>query len=130
MARVKDFLPWVALMTKLPASERRRWVKTIFDGIKSYRGKSAQKSVWLSDMLADSKEFELVGFAANVSYVRLDGNATEMAALYVHPWGTPTLLLKHKTLPVILMASPSIRYDQTLLAEAGNKTGRVKGFTG
>lgn len=129
MAGVKDYLPWVALMTKLPKSERLRWVRCVLDGIRSYRGKSPEKSVWLSDVL-QSSEFETIGFAANVSYVRLDGNATEMSALYVHPWGTPTLLLKHKRLPVIIMASPSLRHDASLLAEAGNKTAPVKGFTG
>ena len=126
---VKDYLPWVALMTKVPKSERLRWVRLVLDGIRSYRSKSEQKSTWLSDVLA-SGEFETVGFAANVSYVKLDGNATEMSALYVHPWGTPTLLLKHKRLPVTIMASPSMRYDDSLLAEAGNKTPGVKGFTG
>lgn len=131
-ARVKDYLPWVALMTKIPASERMRWVKEVFAGIRSYRNKQsdASRASWLSDVLSDRKEFELVGFAANVTYVRIDGNAMDLSAMYVHPWGTPTLLLKHKRLPVIIMASPSMRYDASLLAEAGNKTSAVKGFTG
>jgi hypothetical protein len=116
-------------MTILPAKERNKWVRQVLDGIRSYRRGLAVK--WLSDLIEEQKEFEIVGFAANFSYVNLVGSKTcDPKAVYLHKWETPALLLKHRRLPIVIMTSPSVRLNDTILREQGNLVPNVEGFTG
>lgn len=127
---MKEYLSWVTLMTKIPVKARYEWLAQVIKGLKSYRGKSDKRRQWLSDMIMDSGEFETVGFAANTSYVKIDGNAKELNCMFVHPWGSPTLLLKHKRLPLCVLVSASMRYDETILNENGGQNKQVRGLTG
>ncbi|MEO5348871.1 MAG: hypothetical protein H7836_04420 [Magnetococcus sp. YQC-3] len=117
---VKEYLSWVRTMVLAPREKRWEWVRLIFEGMKSYRPKnsSAKESIFLSDALQDKDTWELVGFSTNLQYVRVDHAEDEMLeAVFVHPWGTPPLLLKHKRLPMFVIAGPGIRWNDTILRE-------------
>jgi len=121
-------LPWVELILSLPAKDRRKWVRQMLDGLRSYRssGKKSKDSEWLSDWVG-GKDFELIGFAPNIQYVKVDGTAEELKALWVHPWGSPVLVYKHKKLPMVTLVGPSIRLDESVMVEDGMD---ILGFTG
>ncbi len=137
---VKEYLSWVMTMLETPSSRRREWVKTIIEGIRSYRKDKAPVSAqdaattkYLSDALLDESTWELVGFVPNISYVRVDAPDADMLKyIWVHPWGTPPLLFKHKRLPLTVIAGPGIRWNDTILREL-KENGYVDkplGFTG
>lgn len=130
---IKDHLAWAKTMLSASKETRKKWVKTIIDGIKSYRGKkSSEDSVWLSDMIQNKDEWELIGFAINQQYIRATGDAELLDAIWVHPWGTPNLLYKHKKLPVIITVGAGIRWNDSILGEIEKNEydDSVAGFTG
>jgi|688.fasta_scaffold1230400_1 hypothetical protein len=136
--KVKEYLGWVKTMLSTPVKRRWEWVETIVAGIRSYRPEKAKASDshttrYLSDALMDDGTWEILGFATNISYVRVDAPDKDMLKyIWVHPWGTPALLLKHRRLPVVIMAGPGIRWDDTILREI-TENGYVDkplGFTG
>lgn len=113
---VKTVHRWVKLVTNLPPKDRFHWFMQVVKGIRSQRKGEARR--WLSEVLIDETEFHRVGFAANLSYVMMEGDETELPALFVHAMGSPAILLAHKRLPLVVIASASLRYDKR------------KGFTG
>lgn len=131
---VKDHLSWVKTMLKAPVSRRREWIKTIIDGIKSYRDKQAPKKdvLWLSDVIQDDATWELIGVAVNQQYVRMDGDKELLDAIWVHPWGTPNLVYKHRKLPLIITVGPGIRWNDSILSEMPKNEydEAVRGITG
>jgi hypothetical protein len=113
---VKTAHNWVKTLVRLSSAIRREWFFDVIARIRGQRKGSAR--VWLSDVLEDRSEFHQVGFAVNLSYVMLKGTKTEMPAQFIHAMGSPALLLAHKRLPLVVIASDSLRYDER------------KGFTG
>lgn len=138
MASVKDHLTWVTTLIRAPIARRKQWVKAIIDGIRSYRDVKAanpnlQKEVaYLSDVIQDDRTWELIGFSVNSTYVRADGPEDMLNCVYVHPWGTPALVYKHKKLPLFITVGPGIRWNESVLHEIPENEYRenVVGFTG
>lgn len=111
------------------------WVEIIMQGFHSYRaknGKTDKEQEYLSDALSDPKRFKLIGFVPNVQYVKVEGTKDQLKAVYVHPFGTPQLLYKHQDLPMLIIAGPGIRLDDTILKETGDVDGDIPliGITG
>lgn len=117
---MKESLAWVKTMINSKISRRQEWVKLIIEGLRSYRGASSEDrkgAIWLSDVIQDETKWEIVGFAVHEAYVRLDGSEEETNCMFIHPWGTPPLLLKHKTLPIVMTVGPGIRWNDSILSE-------------
>ena len=139
---MKEYLTWALVMIQQAQvnpdkarKTRRKWVESIFDGLRSYRPKTKvnEEAVYLSDMLQDNSTWEEVGFAANLQYVRIDHDNDEMLKyLFVHPWGTPPLVLKHKRLPVFITVGPGLRWNDSILREITDNgyTDHIEGATG
>jgi len=121
MSGVKEYLSWVGVMVRTPVKKRMEWVKLIFEGLRSYRPKNQPKdreAFYLSDALQDKDTWDLIGFSCNLQYIRADHEDKDMLeAVFVHPWGTPPLLLKHKRLPMFVIVGPGIRWNDTILRE-------------
>lgn len=130
---VREWLKWFETMCDLPVKRRREFVQNVIDGLKFYRDKRGAKgSKWLSDFLAEEKDVELIGFAANATYVKVDStHKDELKAIYVHPWGLPTLMYKHKHLPIVFMVGPGVRFNESILEEDDkNREPALRGITG
>lgn len=138
--KVVEYLSWVYTMLSTPVKRRHQWVETIFDGLRSYRNskRDGAHATYLSDALLDSNTWEIIGFVPNVSYVRVDypkgfeGDDSMIENIFVHPWGAPTLLCKHRRLPVAIMVGPGMRWNDSVLSEL-KENGDVEnpiGFTG
>jgi len=127
---VTKYLRWVSVLLNSSVSTRKKWVEEILNGIKDYRkGKSADQ-IYLSDALESEKDFEKIGFALNMEYIKVEGSKEHLGAVWVHPFANPSLLYKHKKLPVLIIAAPGIRLNESILQEVGlNKSG-VHGITG
>jgi hypothetical protein len=138
MSEVKEFLTWAETMIATPIKQRKIWVEKIIAGIRSYREPKTKnpdmesQKKYLSDMLENEDDVELIGFAVNSSYIKVDSpHEEELGALFIHPFGTPQLLYKHKKLPMLLIVGPGIRLDESILEEvSGNQKIPTRGITG
>lgn len=132
MAAFKEYLGWVNVILKSTRKERAEWVKIIMDGLRYYRQFNHRKTDWLSDQLENKADYELIGFVPNLSYIKHDAkDAGLLNAIFVHPWGVPSLLYKHKRLPIAVIVNPAMRLDDTVLNEQKNpREDDLMGFTG
>ena len=137
---MKEYLKWVTVMIqqaqenpKKARKTRANWVNLILDGIKSYRkDRSSPDAKYLTEML-DSDTWELIGFAVNLQYVRADHPNDDMLKyIFVHPYGTPPLIYKHKKLPIIITVGPGLRWNESILRELDDNryNDDVEGVTG
>jgi hypothetical protein len=136
VAKVKEYLSWVHTIIHTDEETRWGWVELIMRGFRSYRngkqGKYVRDKEYLSDALSDPSRFQLVGFAPNIQYVKVEGTEDQLKGVYIHPFGTPQLLYKHRDLPMLIIAGPGIRLDDSILKETGDVDGDIPliGITG
>lgn len=122
---IRQCLSWVDVVSRMNLSEKKNLANLILAGLVAQRKGKRSDEVWLSDFIAKGREFKIVGFAANAPYINVDRKWGDTKPIWVHPWGIPALLLKHKTLPIIMMVSPAIRLNENML---GDKS--MEGYTG
>lgn len=131
---VKDGLSWVSTMLMTPAAERKKWVKMLLRNLRKAFNPNANKGETdeLVDLL-ESSDVEIIGFAPNIQYLRVDGSEAFLKAWWVHP-NQPTLIAKHKRLPLVFLAGPSLRFNETVIKEVNPENGveeqSLVGFTG
>jgi hypothetical protein len=150
VAEVEQALGWVETMLATPQKERITWVDTILKGIRSNSAtyvypqsknqnpsacKSTAKELDNLVKYISSDDFEIMGFAPNIGYLRVRGSKEFLDAWWIHPFSSPTLVVKHKKLPVIMLVGPSIQKDRSTIyeIEAHGKdilTNPVEGYTG
>ena len=133
---VIDSLDWVHELRNSPREFRKDLRKLVMDSLKSYSAKGegnpdTRAGVALAKELVENYVFQ--GFAPNILYVKEKGqDRGEEEAIYVHPWGTPTLVFKHKYLPCVVMVNPGIRLDESFLQEMpfNKEYAEMLGFSG
>jgi hypothetical protein len=154
MAEVEQALGWVDTMLETPQKERVEWVNTILNGIRSntasyvypmnqstlpHRENSIVKATTKElENLVDyikSSDFEIMGFAPNINYIRVKGSPEYLNAWWVHPFSSPALVVKHKKLPVIMLVGASIQKDRSTIYEVEPESKHilnnpVEGYTG
>ena len=84
--------------------------------------------------------FELIGFSINANYVMSHVRSTktnpisqeDLEALFIHAWGSPKLLYKHKKLPMLVIVGADIQLDESILDEMedNSEITKVIGITG
>lgn len=122
---IRQILSWANAVSYMTTPEKKQLAKLLITGIERQRKSKASDETWLSEFISSQKEFTIEGFAANAPYINVDKNYGDTKPIWVHPWGIPALLLKHKTLPVIMMVSPAIRLNENLLG-----SNNMEGYTG
>lgn len=136
---VKECLSWFELMLKSPAKERKHWLKTVIAGVRATvmggkRGKLDRKELSeLADFL-ESRDCEIIGFAPNLQYIRIEGPNELLNNWWVHAFSSPTIVAKHKRLPIVFLVNPSLRLDESTVFELGSggrpKQADIIGYTG
>jgi hypothetical protein len=131
---VKDSLSWVSTMLMSPAHERKKWVKMILKNLrKAFNPKAKKGETEELVNLLESSDVEIIGFTPNIQYLRVDGSEDFLKAWWIHP-NQPTLIAKHKRLPLILLAGPSLRFNETVIKDINPEKGveeqSLVGFTG
>lgn len=135
MKGVRDYLSWVETILKLPQEARLKMVDAVISSIASYRekiGGKTEEQKYLSEILKNQEDVELIGFSVNAMYVKAESEfQDELEAIFVHPWGTPVLAYKHKRLPIVFLVGPGVRFNESVLDEVkGNPRVKVRGITG
>lgn len=122
---VKQNLGWVRAVSHMNREEKNKLADLIIEGIKSYRQSKSSQEKWLTDFIRDEKEFKLLGFAVNIPYINVDSKWGDTKPLWIHPWGTPQLLLWIKGLPAIMIVGPTIRLNENIFGDRS-----MEGYTG
>lgn len=133
---IPQVLSWPEVVSRASKGEKEKLKDMIVEGIRDHRSKSNPKEKknfapsrketrWLSDLVSDGREFEVVGFAANAPYINIDKDYGDTQPIWVHPWGVPTLLLKLKGNPAMMMVGPAIRLNENFLGDRS-----MEGYTG
>lgn len=118
-----EFLEWAVVFSKASPARRKEIYKLILESLKDFseHGEGrADKSAGMElfRKFSDPNEYELVGISTGISYLRVFGTSQkELKARWIHPWGSPTLLLKHKRLPYMVEVNPGIRFGKSYLIE-------------
>lgn len=113
MSKLGGYMRWVETMLQVDSAERRHWVNEIIDGFRSLRKGARDKNVrYLSDVLEEENEFQLIGFVPKIEYIKVEGPEEHMNVLWEHQHMNPVLLYKHKTLPVLILAGPGLKWDR------------------
>lgn len=108
---------WYKEVLEMSEKERKDLVEKTLDAISregSLDDKPTKSGVALVQML--KRECELGGFSPNLWYCKFQGGK-DLADTFIHKWGYPTLVYKHKKLPVTLQVNPGMRKDRMLLQE-------------
>lgn len=119
--QIIEMLEWARILAQSDKNFRKKLADEILKSLKDFSehgeghfDKSAGAELFNE---FSSSDYQIVGFAPNVSYIKADGTSEDLHALFVHPWAAGTLLLKHKTLPFVVMTNPGIRWGKSYLKE-------------
>lgn len=123
---------WMTTFLNASSRARRRMVESVLDGIQyfnakwkkvsesekgipQYELKSMDKAIkqFYKD-LKKEKNVKLVGVSPEITYMKVDGNKTQLEALWEHKFGSPALLYAHDELPMLILAGPSIMFNDSI----------------
>lgn len=123
---IKEFLDWCLIFIKSSSSDRKLMRKVLLEGISDYSEEGQKYAKWL-----ESSQCEFVGFAINLQYMKESGSKEHLKALWVHPFGGPTLVYKHKRLPMLIVTSPSLEFNTSHIKKAklNNYNDSIEGIT-
>ncbi len=114
-----QMLSWVDDLLDVPEETRLQLVEVILKDIErfgSIKDQPTPEGKALAKALR-SKEYQLVGIMPNIMYIRVKGSKDDLDPIWVHPWGLPALVFKHKKTCALLIAGPGIRWNTMALAE-------------
>lgn len=120
-------LSWVNTFYKSSETERRKFKKMLLEGIAKFPGSGQD----LYNALTNPRMTEFVGFMSNIEYFKEKGIPEDLHAKWVHPFGGPTLVYHYKNAPALIIASPSLRYNDSFLNDThkNEKMSSIIGIT-
>lgn len=110
-------LSWVKDLLLFSPSRRKKMRKLALESLKKFKqGKESDEGIELVRGLEEEAEF--IGFVPNVSYVKeMAKDAEDLSSIFVHPFGSPTLLYKVKGKPILLLTNANLEYNKSKLEE-------------
>ena len=149
---------WVTTVINAPENARTKIKNSVLQGMsffkakwnsKGYSGEGPAKTVkeLITDDELKSKDpavvefindlqkqnnLELIGFIPEITYIKVKGPKSHLESMWEHPFGSPTLLYAHKTLPMLIIAGPDIMFNDSMVRsiKSNNIRGKVFGVTG
>jgi len=120
MAKVREFLMWVRWITRLTPAQRRELRTRTMTALtrvsefgEGYRDTRAGMKL-VNTLRAD---YDFRGFASNLQYFKETGDESDLAAMHVHPFSMPALVFSHKSLPMVVLTHPTLRWNKSVLHE-------------
>lgn len=107
---------WFKEVLQMTERERTELIGHILEAVSregSLNDKPTKSGLDLVKML--KRDCELQGFCPNSMYARAKGK--DLKDMFFHKWGYPTLLYKHKKLPIVISVNPGMRKDTMMLSE-------------
>lgn len=134
MSQVAESMKYLRYIINSDRKDRENLKNQIIKGIEESHNPDAYEGE-TEDLvnLLRSPDVEIIGFVPNIQYIRLDGSVDFLKTWWVHAT-QPTLIVKHKRLPLVFLAGPSLRWNKSVIKEVNPKSGIEKddliGFTG
>lgn len=122
MKKILEYPHWYLQFLELPPEDRMRVVNQVMSDLRevSHEGEGG-KDRSLGERLAREirRDYDLIGVTGYFRYViaETDEFRDSLDREYHHPFGSPTLVLKHKKLPFLMLVNPAIRFNETFLNE-------------
>lgn len=110
---IKERLSWLPIFMNSKIEEKEQMKKILLEGISKYSDEGRKYANWLN-----SSECDLIGYGVNSRYIKEKGSKEEVEALWVHPFGGPTLVYKHKSLPMLITTSPTLEFNDSHIKKA------------
>lgn len=118
---VVQALTWAVTFLYMSVKRRSADVKTAIRGFWNRIERLTAEKEINQDMLECINTImdnsELVGIAPNVSYMMVKGDKEEMESMWVHAFSVPTLLLKVKGTPMLVMVNANLEYNDSVLTK-------------
>lgn len=119
-------LSWYRQLIHATKKRRHQFVDLVLEGLKVFKnGKPNKAGQDFVKML--KKDCELIGFTPNVFYIKAGKKngrdyAADMKTQWVHPFGSHTLLYKHKKLPFLIITNQNLKLDDSRLSDISENT--------
>jgi hypothetical protein len=118
---VVQALTWAITFLQMSVKRRMKDVETAISGYWNRINHLSEKKQINKDMIecinAIMENSELVGIAPQVSYMMVEGSKEELQSIWVHPFSVPTLLLKVKNAPMLIMVNANLDYNDSVLTK-------------
>jgi hypothetical protein len=109
-------LTWFVYLLKVDVEHRIRARMDALNLIRFFnKGRKSKLGEQLYNDLNNGKLYEFVGFAPNIFYAKESGTKTDMSVQWVHPFSSPTLLYKHKKLPILIISNGNLEFNESRL---------------
>lgn len=136
--KVVEALKWLKRFIQGPPAYREKIKNLVLANVSRAPGdKNTEWSVSdlkkLAARLGDKAEYDFVGVTPNIIYVKTEADdPKDLEAVFVHPFGTETLLFASKKLPYLILVNPGIRFNKSFLDEMplSKKAQRLLGIVG
>jgi len=108
-------LTWAHGMRQKTVKQREETKNLILELIRLFdKGERSEAGEQLYKMLKSEKEVQFIGFAPYTSYIMMSSKVKDhLGCTFIHPYSMPTLMYKHKVLPMIIHVNPEISYNES-----------------
>lgn len=124
----RQFPIWYLELLQMSEKERESLVNDLLHSISCYNSTNhtpTKEGKNLVTML--KKQCVLQGFSPEILYTKGSGKTSDLKDTFCHRWGYPTLLYKHKILPIVIQVNPGLRRDTMVLSEIPGNRGSFDG---
>lgn len=106
-------LSWVKDLLSFPSATRKRIKEQALKSIQLF--KLGKRSKEADEFIKGLGECEFIGFAPNISYIKMKGTSDDLQSIFVHPFSSPSLVYKVKGCPALLITNAYIDFNKTRL---------------
>lgn len=110
-----NLLSWAVTMLDSDEEERAAMVDLIFDSIENFKGGNRSKEGSEAVKFL-KKDCHLIGFVPSTTYImHKPRGAGSLKSFWEHPFSIPSLLFKHKKLPMLIISNGNLDFDDSRL---------------
>ena len=116
--KVREMFDWVRTILQASYKNRLKIVRQIENDIRMYgslNDEETPEGKALCESIIKSGDYEAFGLLPNLSYVRIEGTEEEREAVFIHAFGDPVILYRHKNTGVLVVLGASMHFDESLI---------------
>ena len=108
---IQNVLSWSPMLTELTANERQKLTDMIVTSVENFKqGETSREGREAVKFLTE--ECTYIGFTSQIQYVMSKSRGQgSLDYIWEHPFSIPSLLLKHKKLPFLIIANGNLDFD-------------------
>lgn len=125
-------LTWAALMLKKSPSQRKKIRDLILERLIFFdEGKKSEDGEILFSELKSEDNWYFIGFAPYAVYIKMEADLKEqLNCTWIHPYSMPTLVYKHKRLPMVVHVNPELSYNKSVVHQLNKSMKHLRNVQG